>query len=908
MSIHRSPDKLTRLTVAQYNGEARPGELVVDSETYQLYIGNGQGNLNLVAGSGVPGGPNSSVQYNLDGDLAGSSALSFDGTNLNLTGTLNVEAGINSPTGHLQIGTVGSNGSASFGNVSVGAYLETDDLEVDGTAHINNLTVTGEANLGSVTNLSILGGANGQTLTTDGTGNLSWRNGSGTGVTLINTANGIVGGPITESGTIGLAYTGVVPGTYELSTITVDTYGRVMAAVPTTNANLPGNLAVEGTLQAGNTDVEFLAVNDGASVSGNVSIDGNLLVTGNITSTSANIIVIDDLYILLANGAPNAAAASGAGLRIAGANANITYDSTSNSIQFNNNISLINGASLVFSDDTEQTSAYPGTEFAFEIANLTVTQDANLGQVENVEIFGGTAGQVLTTDGAGNLSWSDSTATPAGSNNQIQFNVDDSFGASSDLTYDPDTSTLNVPIVSTESITATGAVTVGSLSVAGGITAAANLNIGDATVIAGNAVIDAGVTADAVYATTLEAEYANLGSATNLTITGGAAGQVLTTDGTGNVRWQDSPSGTGAVFVTSNVASIVAGSSLQFAVDYSNPTYPGGVFTLYQTAAEALVVSGAWATGGSNKNAYANYAAGQVNTQNVNVTLSLSGGSTFDVQSTDNITIGSTVITGAELIALGIGDTGGTYTISGTDVVPAQTANSSIVTASLTTTSGVKTGSGAPLTTTAPIPFAVTGLSGSFPQSDIPFWEPNQSFSWAATVTGVVSSGNVVLSGSQSANLTTSGALSGNSSSYNSTVGPFTITASYTGAGLYGAGTTTVSGVTANVAVADPIEPLLWKYTMSNANPNFTTSDNHLNTAFAVGQGAMSSSNVNQYLWLAIPADVTPQPGFTYNTPLGPARVTTTDVYTNVSISGSTYNLYGFNEFNASVFLETYTI
>ena len=46
-------------------------------------------------------------------------------------------------------------------------------------------------------------------------------------------------------------------------------------------------------------------------------------------------------------------------------------------------------------------------------ANLSVTGVSNLGAVGNVKITGGTANYALTTDGAGNLSW---TAPSAGAN------------------------------------------------------------------------------------------------------------------------------------------------------------------------------------------------------------------------------------------------------------------------------------------------------------------------------------------------------------------------------------------------------------------------------------------------------------------------------------------------------------
>lgn len=49
--ITRADFKHTGLTANQYNGLARPGELVVDLISYQLFIGNSTGNLNPVISS-----------------------------------------------------------------------------------------------------------------------------------------------------------------------------------------------------------------------------------------------------------------------------------------------------------------------------------------------------------------------------------------------------------------------------------------------------------------------------------------------------------------------------------------------------------------------------------------------------------------------------------------------------------------------------------------------------------------------------------------------------------------------------------------------------------------------------------------------------------------------------------------
>ncbi len=59
----------------------------------------------------------------------------------------------------------------------------------------------------------------------------------------------------------------------------------------------------------------------------------------------------------------------------------------------------------------------------------------------------GAAGQVIATDGAGNLSFTTVSATPAGSNTQIQFNDNGSFGANGSLTYDHSTYTLQTGVV-----------------------------------------------------------------------------------------------------------------------------------------------------------------------------------------------------------------------------------------------------------------------------------------------------------------------------------------------------------------------------------------------------------------------------------------------------------------------------
>jgi len=110
--------------------------------------------------------------------------------------------------------------------------------------------------------------------------------GAGT-VTQINTAGPITGGPITSSGTINLAASGVTANTYGnasvIPVITVDTYGRITSAT---------NVAVI----SGGTGTVTLISTDANLTGGPISTTGTLglanvitIGAGNVTTTNANV-------------------------------------------------------------------------------------------------------------------------------------------------------------------------------------------------------------------------------------------------------------------------------------------------------------------------------------------------------------------------------------------------------------------------------------------------------------------------------------------------------------------------------------------------------------------------------------------------------------------------------------------
>ena len=162
--------------------------------------------------------------------------------------------------------------------------------------------------------------------------------------------------------------------------------------------------------------------------------------------------------------------------------------------------------------------------------NLSVTGVSNLGAVGNVKITGGSANYVVTTDGAGNLSFTDPVATqspapmppyiavgntvtisanyqgifgypitvdgtivvdgilvdvndatvPAGNINFVQYNNGNVMGGSATFTFASSTGLLSVPSITTTGVVKTTATTYSSLPIAATAGAGARSFITDA--------------------------------------------------------------------------------------------------------------------------------------------------------------------------------------------------------------------------------------------------------------------------------------------------------------------------------------------------------------------------------------------------------------------------------------------
>lgn len=263
-----------------------------------------------------------------------------------------------------------SNLAAGSGNITT---LIATTANVSGNVSFNSKVV-----LNSVANVVINGGANGQFLQTDGQGNLSW-------------ATPVVAPTFINNGSSNVAVT----------------------------AN--GNVSVD----IGGTANVAIFSSDGLTVAGNISannltVPGNLTVTGNLNYNQTQQLQIED-PIIEQGGGPNGAPLTtndgfdrGALLRY--------FDSGSNSEKAafvgwrNSTGEMIAAKDVTIANNIISVTSWGNLLAGNVVANLIAT-DANvsgnitvggvsdLGNIASIRISGGNSGEVLSTDGSGNLSW-----------------------------------------------------------------------------------------------------------------------------------------------------------------------------------------------------------------------------------------------------------------------------------------------------------------------------------------------------------------------------------------------------------------------------------------------------------------------------------------------------------------------
>lgn len=474
------------------------------------------------------------------GALNSSSGISAAG---NIVGANVVSNGIISATGNLTAAAISTGIISATGAVSAASISTSGDISATGNLSGNNLTILG--------GFSVTGNVTGGNLVTNGSINANGNavvNGNISSNGIFSTSGNITGANTTANGDL------LVTG--NANTVNLGTSGFITAIGNITGSNLraTGLLSVTGTATVGNISTAGF-ISAAGNITGNVATANTLSVIGNASfgnAASAGLISAAGNIVganLLTDGQLSAAGnITGANLSIAAVTAtgNVTgqnFASTGN-LSVTGNIISMNTSNLFI---------------------LNVNNTANLGLISNVKIQGGVVGQLISTDGNGNLSFSSPAGlVPAGANTQVQYNNNGSYGASANFVFDRTSNTLfatnltgNIKTANQPNITSLGiltsvsvsgnsvlsTVTAASVSTTGSITGA-NLTSTAQAFINGNLTSNNTLRSPFLSITnTANVSNLNIGNAltipapANLKIAGGFNNWVLTTNGSGNLTW-----------------------------------------------------------------------------------------------------------------------------------------------------------------------------------------------------------------------------------------------------------------------------------------------------------------------------------------------------------------------------------
>ena len=351
--------------------------------------------------------------------------------------------------------------------------------------------------------------------------------------TVAATANAVAGanvsGQVANSLVAGTVYTAAQPTITSVGTLT---------SLSVTGTASAGNLSTVGTLAAGDTTISGNLTVSGTTVTANVAtmvvkdpiIEQGGNTTGALTTNDGydrgQLLHYYDVSVL-----PDGAAKD----------AFMGWDNSNAEFAFGSDVTVTNEVAVF----NTLGNVRAGTFLGNLKGNIVASSTANLGAVANITITGGTSGYMLSTDGAGVLSWQDPKSAP-GTNTQVQFNDDGVSNTSSALTFDKNTGRLTATafygaatgLTSIPAANVTGTVaSATSAATAGTVTTAAQPNItsvGNLTILR----VDGNLTSNGNLIVT---QLANLGNLANITITGGTADYVIKTNGSGALSWVAQP-------------------------------------------------------------------------------------------------------------------------------------------------------------------------------------------------------------------------------------------------------------------------------------------------------------------------------------------------------------------------------
>ena len=355
---------------------------------------------------------------------------------------------------------------------SIGGYsVGTDFINViddAGNVTANNLTVTNLANLGAVGNITITGGANGQALTTDGNGNLSFSSiasnkaapmpyyiGNTESFIVDENFQGLFSQPIEIDGELVVDGVLIELGTSqnaETTQVYFDNNGVLWGnsgftfQISSGNLAVPGNINVTGDILP-SADITY-SLGSNSNRWNNLYLSGNTIILGNSTISES-----EDGTLTFTN-------AEGGTLTVQGADA----VDTSMIANGTSNIKVANSGGVSFNlagtGDVINFETSGAANFTGNITSLGVKTDNYYYANGDPLNFGG---------------------DPGGSNNYIQYNSNETFSGSANLTYDDSTQLFELA----------GTANISSVNISG--TATVTGNVKGNTIIASSGTVQFGM-------------------------------------------------------------------------------------------------------------------------------------------------------------------------------------------------------------------------------------------------------------------------------------------------------------------------------------------------------------------------------------------------------------------------------
>jgi hypothetical protein len=590
-----------------YNGSnlslGNVANIKIGGGTFGYYLQtDGAGNLQWSPGGGgngggTPGGSNTTIQFNNAGNFGGDTDFTYNNLtqivtapNLTVTGTLLASIPGNQITGAVSFATTAN--AVAGANVSGAVSFATTANAVAGANVFGAVNYATIAN--SITGANVSGAVQFATVANSVAGaNVSGQ------VNFAGTANSVAGANV--SGQVNFAATAnSVAGSNVVGAVTaldaivddVKIYGGADGYVLQTDGI--GNLS--WTAQTGNggngipgganTQVQF---NNAGSFGGAAGFTFNS-VNNILTVPTANVTT-----------------------QLIATNANVTNLLRATTA----NVTTLNATGTVTAVNLAgrlTTNSQPNITSVGTLTGINISGPVNLGAVGNVTITGGVNGYVLGTDGAGNLNWVETVSQPGGTNQQIQFNNNDTFEGIPTATWDGSIFALgdvtqvsigggspdyvlatdgsgNLTWVSGSSGTPGGSNTQvqynnnGNFAGSSGFTfnsstnvlTVPNVTVSGSAIIGGNANISGNTRAVNLTVTSR----ANLGAVGNVTITGGTFGQYLRTNGAGVLTWANVTGG--------NATPGGDDTQVQF---NSSGEFAGSPFLTFNTSTDTLTVGG----------------------------------------------------------------------------------------------------------------------------------------------------------------------------------------------------------------------------------------------------------------------------------------------------------------------------